>query len=83
MQRQQLRQIFFECLAHSHNINIRHYHCDNGLFDTNIFKASVLSTDQYISFCGVNAHHQNGKVERRIGDVTQGIQTSLLHASHQ
>ena len=33
----------FERLAHSHNVNIRHYHCDNGLFDIKIFKASILS----------------------------------------
>ena len=31
----------------------------------------------------MNICHQNGKVERRIGDVTQGIHISLLYASHR
>ena len=73
----------FERLAASHAVRIRHYHCDNGLFDTNAFKASIIIARQTISFCGVNAHHQNGKAERRIGDITTGTRTSLLHASHR
>jgi hypothetical protein len=36
-----------------------------------------------LSFCGVNAHHQNGKAERRIKDVTEGARTALLHAIHR
>ena len=72
----------FERLAASHNVRIRHYHCDNGLFDTKSFKESIITARQTISFCGVNAHHQNGKAERHIGDVTTGTRTSLLHASH-
>ena len=35
-----------------------------------------------MSFCGVNAHHQNGKAERRIRDITENARTSLLHAAH-
>ena len=72
-----------ERLSASHNVRIRHYHCDNGLFDSKAFKASIVLAHQTISFCGVNAHHQNGKAERRIGDVTQGTRTALLHASHR
>ena len=73
----------FERLAHSHNVAIKHYHCDNGLFDTRIFKQSIEKANQTISFCGVNAHHQNGRAERRIKDITEGSRTSLLHASHR
>ena len=35
-----------------------------------------------MSFCGVNVHHQNGKAERRIRDLTEHAWTSLLHAAH-
>ena len=73
----------FENLAHSHNVRIRHYHCDNGLFDTESFKTSVKKAHQSMTFCGVNAHYQNGKAERRIKDVTEGARTALLHASHR
>ena len=73
----------FERLAGSYNVLIKHYHCDNGLFDTVAFKASIIQANQTISFCGVNAHHQNGRAERRIRDVTEGARTALLHASHR
>ena len=36
-----------------------------------------------MSFCGVNAHHQNGKAENRVKDVTISTRTSLLHAAHR
>ena len=73
----------YDRLALSHNVTNLHYHADNGLFDTAAFKASIKHANQTLSFCGVNAHHQNGKAERRIGDVTTGTRTSLLHASHR
>ena len=70
-------------LALSHNITNVHYHADNGLFDTAAFKASIKHANQTLSFCGVNDHHQNGKAERRIGDVTTGTRTSFPHVSHR
>ena len=73
----------FERVAEEYNVRIRYYHCDNGLFDTFLFKSSITKAHQSITFCGVNAHHQNGKAERRIKDVTEGGRTSLLHASHR
>ena len=72
----------FECMAHSHNVVVKHYHCDNGLFDTKLFKQSIRTSNQII-FCGVNAHHQNGKSERRIKDITESARTALLHAAHR
>ena len=73
----------FERLAKTHNVVIKHYHADNGLFDTRLFKDSVKLSNQTLSFCGVNAHHQNGKAERRIKEVTTGARTVLLHAAHR
>ena len=32
-------------------------------------------------FCGVNAHHQNGKAKCRSQDVTEGARITLIHAS--
>jgi hypothetical protein len=33
-----------------------------------------------LSFCGVNAHFQNGKAEKKIRDLQDAARTSLLHA---
>ena len=72
----------FEHVAASHGVCIRHYHADNGLFDTKAFRQSIHRAHQTLSFCGVNAHHQNGKAENCVRDLTQGTRTSLLHAAH-
>ena len=72
----------FERLASESGNVVGHYHADNGLFDTKAFKQSVRVACQTLSFCGVNAHHQNGVAERRIRDVTEGARTALLHAAH-
>lgn len=73
----------FERLSRSYNIKVRHYHADNGLFDTKALKTSVEKSSQTISFCGVNAHHQNGKAENRIKDISVGARAALLHAAHR
>ena len=40
----------FERIAHSYNMVVEHYHCDNGLFDTKTFKLVVIQNNQTISF---------------------------------
>ena len=72
----------FERLMHSHDAKVKHYHADNSLFDTKHFKDSISIAKQTLSFCGVNAHHQNGKAENRIKDITTDARTQLLHAAH-
>ena len=72
----------FEQIAHQHGLCIGHYHADNGLFNTKVFHGSIQSAGQGLSFCSVNAHHQNGKAENRIKDVTEGARMALLHATH-
>lgn len=67
----------------SHGVTIKHYYCDNGLYGTKKFKASINTASQTISFCGLNAHHQNGKSENMIKDLTTNSRTSLIHAAHQ
>jgi hypothetical protein len=70
----------FERWAKSHDVTIRHYHADNGRFAENKFLASVAECGQTISFCGVIAHFQNGKAERRIRTLQDLGRTQLLHA---
>ena len=72
----------FEHYARSHSVHIKHYHADNGIFNSQEFMASVESSHQSISFCGVGAYHQSGVAEHRIREVTELVRTQLLHAIH-
>ena len=76
-------KLAFERLCNAHGAKVVNYHADNGLFDTKAFKASITMAQHTLSVCGVNDHHQNGRAEQRIKDVTKGVRTSLLHAAHR
>ena len=54
----------FKAFACRHYIKIRHYHANNGRFADNAFLEDVTKKGQMISFCGVNAHFQNGIAEK-------------------
>ena len=73
----------FERLLYSHEVFIKHYYTNNGYFDTKVFKQSLSTSKQTLSFCGVNAYHQNRKTEKIIKDITTGVRTQLLHAAHR
>ena len=76
-------KLAFERMAQSQSVKTKHYHYDNGLFDTKYFKVFVIKVSQTISFCEVNAYHQNGKAENRIKNLTTNAHTSLIHAAHR
>jgi hypothetical protein len=59
----------FEKFPAKHGVRIHYYHCNNGQFANNAFKESCKSSRQGLTFCGVNAHFQNGVVERTIRDI--------------
>ena len=71
----------FEAYAASLGVRISHYHADNGRFQEQKFKDDLILNSQTISFCAVNAHHQNGIVERRNQTLTNTARTMLLHAA--
>jgi hypothetical protein len=48
----------------------------------NAWKDSLLEENQGITYCGVNAHWQNGIAERRIRDLKEQSRTILIHAEH-
>ena len=70
----------FEAYAAKHGVKVRHYHGDNGRFAENLFMGSILEKGQTISFCGVGAHHMNGRAERRIRELQDSARTMLIHA---
>jgi hypothetical protein len=69
----------FEKFAAEHGICIHHYHCDNGRFADNTLKESCKSSCQRLTFCGVNAHFQNGIAECAIWDISESAWKQLLH----
>jgi Reverse transcriptase (RNA-dependent DNA polymerase) len=73
----------FERYSKSHGILVQHYHADNGIFETKEFQDAIHTDGQTISFCGVNAHHQNGRAEKKIRDLQEHTRTMILHAQHR
>jgi hypothetical protein len=53
----------FETFAAEHGVKIQHYHCNNGCLSDNAFKQACHEQCQQLTFCGVNAHFQNGIAE--------------------
>ena len=74
-------KLAFEMLAANSGVKILHYHADNGRFADNKFRAALQQSHQTISFCGVNAHFQNGIAERKIRDLQDHSRTMLIHAT--
>jgi GAG-pre-integrase domain len=56
----------FERHASSVGIMIQRFHADNA------WTKHLKDSNQSISLCGVNAHHQNGRVKKRIRDLQGG-----------
>ena len=59
----------FERYCKSFGVQISHYHADNGVFADKLFRQECDINNQDLTFCGVYAHHQNGKAERRIREL--------------
>jgi hypothetical protein len=59
----------FEHFAEQHGVRILHYHCNNRRFEDNAFKSSCSAKGRRLTFCGVNAHFQNGIAEKAIRDL--------------
>ena len=70
----------FERHASEFGVTILHYHADNGRFYDNAFRASCEQGGQRLTFCGVNAHFQNGRAEKAIRDLSESARKQLLHA---
>ncbi len=70
----------FEQFATKHGVVIRHYYCNNGRFANNTFKEACNQSNQQFTFCGVNAHFQNGIAERAICNLSNSARKQLLHA---
>ena len=61
-------------------VEVKHYHCDNGRFTDSKFISHCKHRHISVTYCGVNAHHQNGVAERTIGILRDEARVALWHA---
>jgi hypothetical protein len=73
----------FERYAKAHGISIMHYHANNWIYASKDFMNEVIRCQQSITFCVVNAHHQNGRAEKKICDLQESARTMILHAKQR
>jgi len=73
----------FETWAKSNNVQIRNYHAENGRFQDNLWRQDCEKQGQGLTFCGVNAHWQNGLAEKRIRDLVDMASVMLNYAQRK
>jgi hypothetical protein len=73
-------KLAFEAHARVQHVQILNYHADNGRFVDNAWIQDATAKGQTTTYCGVNAHWQNGIAEKGIRDLREQARTSLLHA---
>ena len=73
----------FECFARDHGVKILHYHTNNSRFIDKRFIQACKDNNQGLTYCGVNAHFQNGMVEKWIRDLQEQARTMLLFVEHK
>ena len=69
----------FEAFCREKCHKVQHYHYNSDPFAENMFSNDVVKQKQTISFCGANAHHQNGLAEKAIHNLQEQARTILLH----
>ena len=67
-------------VATNNHVSIEHYHANNGRSADNAFIAHCNQQQQQLTYCGINAHFQNGIAERAICDIMEVGRKQLLHA---
>ena len=70
----------FESYTQTYSVRINHYHTYKVHFADNAFQHAVKQEGQTITYCGVNAHFQNGKAEKRIRYTQEQTRQKLHHA---
>ncbi len=72
-------KLAFKQYMAEHRVKILHYHFDNRCFHDNAFWQACHDARQQLTFCGVNAHFQNGIAEQDIQDLSESARKQLLH----
>ncbi len=70
--------ISFKRYAERHGVKVQAYQADNGRFAETTFVQALKNAGQTMTFCGVNAHFQNGVTKRRIRSLQDQARTMLF-----
>jgi len=62
---------------------VKAYRADNSRFNSKLFSDDCLTAKQKLTFCGVEAHHQNGISKATIKRIVEDARISLLHAKRE
>ena len=73
----------FEEYSRQRGVSIRSYQADNGIFRAHKWVNECKEKKQLLTFTGVNAHHQNGHAERRIGVLQELTRAMMIHAQQK
>eukprot|EP00977_Amphora_coffeiformis_P029403 scaffold40460_cov550-Amphora_coffeaeformis.AAC.1 len=73
----------FERRASQDGVSIKHYHADNGVFASKLWKLHCSTKQQGLTFAGVGAHFQNGKAENKIRQLQSQARSMLIHAARR
>jgi hypothetical protein len=73
----------FEAAADMHGIRIHHYHADDGIFVAKQWVNNCRNQHQGMTLAGVDAHHQNGRAERKIQSLQELARCQMIHAAHR
>ena len=76
-------KITVERYSEERGVHVLHYHADNGRFANKGLIDNCQLNNQRLTYCGVNAHFQNGIAKKRIWDLQEATRTSLLFALHK
>ena len=70
----------FEIFSQSCDVQIKYYRADDRIFNSQAFKESCVTNRQTQSFCGVNAHYQNGVAENKTRTVISLARVMLFNS---
>ena len=62
-------------------VKAQHYHSDNGIFNSKLFREHCADQGQRQTFSGVGAKHQNAHAERTIQTISYWARAMMVHAA--
>ncbi len=75
------KERFEQWLYNTACVEVKHFHCDNGIFSSEEYRLECSEKKQSQSFSGVGVQHQNSKAKRAIQTIMYIARTFLVHSS--